>query len=477
MHRQNGPAGSGPGVGLPASASGLAECLRQAADARLHGDPFKAEALYRRVLEVQPDHAGALDGLGVLQSGRGLLSQAEQLFRRAIVVAPAFASAHTHLGDVLAAQRRHADAIAAYRHAASLGAGESEPCANLGALLEHLGRLDEALAAYREAGVRRPADAVIHWRLGALLAKLGQVDAAIAALRVACLGDRCNDESIALLSTLLQRQGHGDEARSVLGNAVFERGGTERALALLQHWQRLLPDDPAPRHRLAALSGADAPERAADGYVTDLFDRYAESFDRHLLDQLGYRAPGAIGGRLAGALRAPAADLDVLDAGCGTGLCAPVLRPYARRLVGVDLSPRMVDKARERGEYDALAVAELTAFLDAHPAAYDLIVSADTLVYFGALGAAGRAIARALRPGGWLAFSAEQAGADAAPRGFRLEASGRYSHTPDYLARVLAGTGMAVRSVEEATLRRELDRPVAGLIVLARKPVAAAERG
>jgi len=477
MDRQNGPAGRDPGVGLPAPATGIADCLRQAASARQLGDTFRAEALYRRVLVAQPDHAGALDGLGVVLQGRGLLSQAEQFLRRAIGAAPAFASAHTHLGDVLAAQRRHAEAIAAYRLAASLSAEETDACVNMGGLLEGLGRFDEALAAYRDAGARRPADAAIHWRLGALLAKLGHADAAIAALRAACLGDRCNDEGIMLLSTLLQRQGHGDEARRVLGNAVFERGGTERALALLQHWQRLLPDDPAPRHRLAALFGADAPERAADAYVTDLFDRYAESFDRHLLDQLDYRAPAAIGARLAEVLGAPAADLDVLDAGCGTGLCAPVLRPYARRLGGVDLSPRMVDKARERGEYDALAVAELTAFLDAHPAAYDLIVSADTLVYFGALEAAGRAIARALRPGGWLAFSAEQAGADAAPGGFRLEASGRYSHTSDYLARVLAGAGMAVRSVEEATLRRELDRPVAGLIVLARKPAAATARG
>ena len=258
---------------------------------------------------------------------------------------------------------------------------------------------------------------------------------------------------------------------------MFERGGAGAALALLRHWRDLFPDDPAPRHRLAAWSGDDAPARASDAYVVDLFDRYADSFERHLLDDLDYRAPWAIGARIAGILGAPAADLDVLDAGCGTGLCAPLLRPYARRLAGVDLSPRMVDKARARGAYDELAVAELTAFLDAHPGAYDLIVSADTLVYFGALEAAGRAFARALRPGGWLAFSAERADAGAAPDGYRLEASGRYSHTRDYLADTLSRAGFELPSIDSATLRREQDRPVAGHVVLARRPATASPGG
>ena len=118
---------------------------------------------------------------------------------------------------------------------------------------------------------------------------------------------------------------------------------------MLQFWLRLMPDDPIAQHRLASWFGQDqAPARASDAYVTYLFDRYAEGFDQHLVQELNYQAPAVIAGGSPKCWSAPAAYLDVLDAGCGTGLCAPLLHPYARHLVGVDLSPRMLDKARER---------------------------------------------------------------------------------------------------------------------------------
>ena len=158
-----------------------------------------------------------------------------------------------------------------------------------------------------------------------------------------------------------------------------------------------------------------------------------------------------------------------MDAGCGTGLCGPALRPYACHLVGVDLSPRMIERARTRGDYDELVVAELTAFLAARTAAYDLIVSADTLVYFGRLEPVLTAAATALRPDGRLAFTVERAEDAEAADGFRLDPSGRYRHAETYLRRVLVGSGMAVETLEPVTLRLEGGQPVVGLLVLTRK--------
>ena len=99
------------------------------------------------------------------------------------------------------------------------------------------------------------------------------------------------------------------------------------------------------RHMLAACTGEAIPERASDGYVRDVFDAFAGSFDQ-VLDQLGYRGPGLIADLLDRALPLPDASLVVADAGCGTGLCADFLRPRARRLVGVDLSAGMLARAR-----------------------------------------------------------------------------------------------------------------------------------
>src|SRR5690606_33739696 len=127
---------------------------------------------------------------------------------------------------------------------------------------------------------------------------------------------------------------------------------------------------------------------------------FSSSFDDQLR-ALEYRAPELLAAAVLGELPA-GARLDVLDAGCGTGLCGPLLRSAAARLAGVDLSGGMVGKARERGIYDDLHVQELTAFMAASPASFDVIVSADTLVYFGALEAVAQAARQCLRGGGLL---------------------------------------------------------------------------
>jgi predicted TPR repeat methyltransferase len=156
----------------------------------------------------------------------------------------------------------------------------------------------------------------------------------------------------------------------------------------------------------------------------------------------------------------------VLDAGCGTGLCGPLLRPYARHLAGVDLSAAMVAKAAERGDYDHLVVAELTAYLGACRHSYELIVSADTLVYFGELREVLAGMAHALVAGAWLAFSLEsKESADDSP--WQLSQSGRYVHGAAYVQQALDAAGLRLVSMTPATLRMNERQPVKGLIILA----------
>jgi predicted TPR repeat methyltransferase len=149
-----------------------------------------------------------------------------------------------------------------------------------------------------------------------------------------------------------------------------------------------------------------------------------------------------------------------------------LLRPYARHLAGVDLSGGMVAKARQRGGYDELAVAELTAFLQESPACCDVVLSADTLVYFGELAAVLAAAHAALRPGGWLAFSLEAGDDDADVA--ELTSSGRYRHGRRYVERVLREAGFADARIAADSLRKEGGQPVASWVVLARRPDAAA---
>jgi len=232
-------------------------------------------------------------------------------------------------------------------------------------------------------------------------------------------------------------------------------------------WLDREPDNPVPRHMLAACGGEAAPPRADDAYVRDVFDRFAESFDEQLLKNLDYRAPQILVDALDGVLGVPAHALDVLDAGCGTGLCGPLIRPHARRLDGVDLSGGMLEKARLRGGYDELVVAELTAYLQSRPEAWDIVLSADTLVYFGDLAEVLAAAHAALRAGGWMAFTLEALD-DAAGRS-ELSSSGRYRHARSYVEQTLGAAGFVEVRMAASALRKEVGKPVAGWVVLARK--------
>jgi predicted TPR repeat methyltransferase len=219
---------------------------------------------------------------------------------------------------------------------------------------------------------------------------------------------------------------------------------------------------------LAACTGRAVPARASDAFVAKTFDSFAASFESKL-QRLYYRAPALVLEAVEDTGVRASKSIDVLDAGCGTGLCGPLLAPYARRMTGVDLSEGMLARAREKNVYDLLVRAELTDFLRSHHEAFDLIVSADTLVYFGDLKPVVSAVAGALRPRGHVAFTLEHA-VGAPPRvDYRLEYHGRYSHAQPYVEALLAAAGLTTH-VRRGDLRMEGGVPVAGLIIRAAKP-------
>jgi predicted TPR repeat methyltransferase len=170
---------------------------------------------------------------------------------------------------------------------------------------------------------------------------------------------------------------------------------------------------------LAACTGRDVPERASNAFVEATFDSFASSFESKL-ERLSYRAPALVAAMLGESGGEPSHRLDVLDAGCGTGLCGALVKPFARRLVGVDLSQGMLAHAKDKNVYDALMKPALTEYLRDNSEAFDLIVSADTLVYFGDLKGVIAAVAQALRPNGLFVFTLEHAVGDSAGADCRL---------------------------------------------------------
>ncbi|MEO8802232.1 MAG: methyltransferase domain-containing protein, partial [Rudaea sp.] len=232
-----------------------------------------------------------------------------------------------------------------------------------------------------------------------------------------------------------------------------------------RRWLDAVPGQPIAMFMLDALEHGKTPGRMPDAAVASTFDAYAAEFDKHIRS-LGYRAPELVAEVLARRLPTADASLDVLDGGCGTGLTAPLLRPYARQLTGIDLSSAMLERARATSCYDNLLQAELGAFLDSHPDSFDVCVCVDVLTYFGDLHAIILSAARALRTDGLLAFSVEKSSRP----GSHLHPTGRYSQHASHVQAVLAAAGMRGIQQVEATIRNEGNAPVVGLIVSAQRP-------
>ena len=341
----------------------------------------------------------------------------------------------------------------------------------LGQLLTQSGKFGEAVPLLRRAIAPSPNDVESHLHLAQALIGLARDDEAICALTTALRGRAVHVPMTKLLASALHRLGRVDDMRATLGDAVFRLGATPEATELIEHWLSLMPDDPAPAHRLAALRGDTPPARAADEYVTYLFDRYAETFDDSL-SRLGYHGPALIAQLLQATGATPNGEWRVLDAGCGTGLCAPIARPFAEHLAGVDLSSAMIEKARERGGYDELVVGELTEYLGRNAVQFDLIISADTLIYFGDLSALLLRAANALSPAGWFAFTVEKTDDDADVLGYRLNPNTRYSHSKAYVTQALDAAGFVLRAMHEAAIREGDGEPQMGWAVLAQRVIA-----
>lgn len=429
----------------------LDDALRMAMAMHREDQLEGAAELYARILAAAPGHPDALNLLGMARHQMGRSDEGVALIEQAIATQPGFAGFHNNLGNVQMQRGAPAAAAAAYERAIALAPHDADAHSNLGALYKALNRPQEAQAALARAIELNPHHINAINNLGLLYAKLGEREQAI----------RCYLRALELMPD-------HRHARKLLGTTYYALGRIADAAEVYRQWLELEPANPQARHLLAACTGQAVPARADDAFVEQTFDGFAASFEQVLGERLAYQAPQRCAQLLARLLPPPARQFSVLDAGVGTGLCGPLLAPWARHLAGVDLSRNMLNVARTKGVYDALHKAELTAFLQAAPAPWQVMVSADTLCYFGDLHAVLAAAAGALAPGGTLVFTVE-ALADDSPLPHQLQPHGRYAHHARHLDAALVAAGLTPLAREAAVLRQESGKPVQGWVVAARR--------
>lgn len=412
-------------------------------------------------LEAARERLRARDGAGADRILAGAPDDVAVLQLRAVAAHLQHdeASAEALMAAALAAAQIPTTAVGPADEVAGAGpAGSARVVAalwnDLGNLRLESGRPGEAVQAYRSSLDAHEDDGPT-WANLATALRLG--------------GDAVGSGTAALRSVELDPDGPlGRAALSAAIHALTVERRHDDALDLVRRWCAIEPDHPAARHRLAALGGLPVPRCAPDDYVAALFDAVADEFDPHLAG-LRYRAPELAAERVAELLGEPGGALDVADLGCGTGLAGRLVRPWARTLVGCDLSLGMLRRAQRRGCYDALHRAELVTFLRRRPDAYDLVVCVDTLCYLGDLGEVAEAVRGALRPGGVLVATVEELSGDSAA-GWELTPSGRYAHRARELERTSGAAGLHDVALRAVHLRLEAGEPVAGLVWSARRP-------
>jgi predicted TPR repeat methyltransferase/Tfp pilus assembly protein PilF len=429
-----------PGRAETLVALGLAHLSR-----RPDPNPAAAVSALRRAREAGLDTASLHHDLGVAELAAGKADDAIASLRAAVAKDPSCASAHHHLALAYRATGEPKEVRKSLIKALEIDPDRARAWYALGVLDAEAGNPAQAAGSFRKAVRVSPGYAAAYEALGDALKKAGREGEARQAFR---MGGRVAS----------------GQFMPGAAEASNERAATQPG-SVAEYEQRITPQGSVEqlRYALSALTGLLAPTRLPSEQVSRLFDDYADRFDTHLQEKLGYRVPERLAEAVAEARQGDGRLMDVFDLGCGTGLCGPLLRPMAATLRGVDLSPAMVEKARARGVYDALELGDLVDALKTHSRAFDLLTAADVLIYVGDLAPVMEAAAAALRPGGLFVFSVEAAGGDR----FHLQhAVRRYAHSKPYVEHIAAICGFQQRSIEPLLVRLERGQPVPGYMVV-----------
>ncbi len=259
------------------------------------GELAEADALFRAVLKIQPHHAQAWNGLGIIAQKIGMFDVSAELLTRATEIEPDNALYFFNLGNIyhssgdlnreiiaytqaialdpnhyesyanlaysLHEQNCYANAATLYKRALELRPDDAETRYNLANALVELGHCADAVAQFETLLHTHSAVAEIHFGLGRALQKLGRDDAAIAAYQHAAKLNPNMAEAHRNLGTILRGQGNLDSAvahyvralaldRTVtgvqvaLGASLRELGRTQEALRVLSDACLSDPNDP-----------------------------------------------------------------------------------------------------------------------------------------------------------------------------------------------------------------------------------------
>jgi len=406
----------------------------------------KAEKGYLEILKKRPDWGRALNALGTLFLDQNRPEKAKPVFEKAANLNPPDLSSCYNLGRLKQLENDHQGAIVIYKSMLDQQPGVGIVWNNLGVAYREIGKQDDAIACFR-AAVRFAPEMAEAWNnLGVAQDELNLTENALNSYRKAIEIQPDYASPHLNLGIFLQKSEQFREAEEHFNKVLKLQPGNEIAKFMLQ-----------------SIRGEETPEAAPVEHVRSIFDQCAENFETILVEKLEYKTPELLFNLVHPDLTDK---MTILDLGCGTGLGAKLYRPFAKSLIGVDVSSKMLEKAFEKKIYNRLEIFNILQDW-VFPTKFDLIYSSDVFVYFGKLDAIIKSASSYLVSGGKIAFSVEELKDNT--KDYQLFPSGRYAHSQKYIQEVLNRHELKIIKISKTDIRNQSGNPVKGLLIVSIK--------
>ncbi len=404
----------------------------------------KALALYLRATELRPDYFGAWYNLGLLHQRQDNLTQAIEVYKT-IVEQEELYPAYYQLGKLYQKVHDYEKSIEHYEKVLELEPNLVEVMQNLGAIYLDLGQYEKAKSYLKKSEEYEENVSDVQFNLGVTAMRQGKVP-----------------EAIGYYQKALELDPECCEAHQNLANLYCEEKETEKAI---EHYKKVLqfqPDNRSVQYMLKATQQKETPDTAPTDYVKNLFDGYAHHYEQHLLEKLDYHGHEQLQQLLTPYLE-PLEKPSLLDLGCGTGLCGALFAPTTDTLIGIDLSPKMLEKAYDREIYTKLIYDDLVDGMKKLDAPVDAIIAADVFIYIGELADVFSACEQSLKPEGYFAFSVETYQGE---EDYQLLTTARFSHSQKYIERLADTYHFSLLKMENTILRKHKDEGIRGTLFL-----------
>lgn len=394
-------------------------------------------------IKWQPNHPQAHAMLGQLYLQKEQFDVAVEHFEKTLALDPYHAESHHQLAIALTQQNHYDEAIAHYETAILLQPGHAEALHNIASLHLIMQKIDKATQYYlRLLEVNPNFDA--YYNLGV----------------VYLYRDRYQ-EAIGYFKEALKLQPDNLATHINLATTYLKQGNRAEAIAHYKEALRLSPDNKEIPYLLAALTESTDLSSVPAEYVTHLFDQYAPYFDKHLSEHLNYTAPKAVYSAVMEII-CEGEKLHILDLGCGTGLSGELFSKHKQLLIGVDLSSKMLEAAKNKNIYDKLIHEDILSYLKQCTEQFDLILAIDTFGYIGELAPTIEQCRRVLKSTGLLAFTIEKT----THYPYKLQSNARFAYDEKYMQELADRFNFKIALMQDAVLRTQQKQPVIGQIVI-----------